>query len=598
MKICTQCGKTTESEGNFCESCGGTLVEAAFCPHCGTAMPVDAKECPACGKAPNEDCPNGETQNEVSAPMSESKPKNKLPLIIGIGAAVLAVAAIGTVALISRSKGNKSGGKADEMLLFERNGKLELLTDKKGGSVRLVKNGSTDIDGYIINGGKTLLYVNDYTAYYLQLKDKDAKPKKIDKIYDTLQLSNDGTIAYTDDDGELFFGSYEKSESVDKDVADYLYDAESGSLVYRTDNDDLFLMPKNREAERVTKNSTYSYSLSKDGSSILYLNQSGDVYLKKYGKEKEKLASDVSELGFANENLSLFYYTDEDNVLYSQKGKKSPVEISDDVYDIIDISRKSDCVMFLTGDDFSSRHDLCLYNGKEVETIAEDVYGAYTSFRYDDTLVYRYYTDDEYDNCCYVLIKNGQFRTFEDLIGDEADEYDYELGDDALYIIADDTVYSVSLSAALPERATEVTELPAPYDRYTLSEFKGKPYFKTADYERDEYALYWGDEEVYDGYTFYVTSDKNYLYYTTEDLELYRFDGKKSELMAEDVGDAQFVNDDLYYIGNYDEDEECGDLFLWRANKKTEPLAEEVGYLSSVWAIANDKSTYYLFGSY
>ena len=614
MKICKQCGKTAESEGNFCESCGGTLVEAAFCPHCGAAMPADVKECPACGKAPSEDCPNGETQNEVSAPTSESKPKNKLPLIIGIGAAVLAIAAIGTVAMISRSSHKSASGVTPVGLVYrDGDGKIYYLRNDKGEAARLARDGSY-IDGCIIENGKTLLYAKDQNVYYLSLKDKDAKPKKItavssDSYYayaDRVQFSNNGTIAYTDDDGELFFGPYDKPESIDQDVVYFKFSAESGSLAYVTDDYDLYFMPKGREAERAGKDID-NFFVSKDGNSILFHDRDGDVHRKKFGKEKEKLASDAAFLIYADEKLSAFYYIDEDNVLYMQKGKNSSTEICEDT-DFNTDSLGTQALVFRS-DYRDGKGDLCIVSGDDYELVEEDVTSYQKlQFRFDKKLDIYYYSKDD-GKIGYLFVKNNRCKTLSELGGTDSIQrrsyYDEE--NDIVYFADEYNLYSYSVASELSDKASVVSELPFDFDNYFLcAAFKGKPVVYGYDDNDDEYvALCWNGTEICEERVENVVSTKDYLYYLTYENgngELYRFDGKNSELVAEDVcayyNSVTRINDKLYYVVDYNDETRTGDLYVIDSGKKPALVAEDVREFTTVYTLPNGKTYSFAYGSY
>lgn len=597
MKVCRQCGKTAENDGNFCPHCGGVMENAAFCPHCGAAMPESETVCPVCGKNKNEEA---RSENEVSSPAvgtpadgaetggagKEKKKTKKTGLFIGIGAAVIVIAA--ATAFVIRTA---PFGTAERMeLMYESDGDLYFLRSDKGESVRAAKNADFSA-GYLIQDGKTVLYQNEETVYTLSLIDKNSKPKKTAKTYGPVQFSEKGIVAYVDTDDELFFGMYDKPESVDTDVSDFTYDAVSGSLAYITYDGDLYLMPKGHEAERATKHGTGTYFVSKNGNGILFLDANGDVSLKKYGKDRETLASDVYELVFASDDLSEFYFLDEDRELCVQKGKKSEKVIFDDPCAVVRANGNG--ILFLS--EHKDSNDLYFYDGKDYEEIEEDVEYAYSYGTVDGTTFCSYSVNER---SLYLIERNGVIATFDELTGEEADSYDYLFTKDGFYIAGEEGIYFVSDSAKLSEKAKTVETYSQNRDRHRLlSEYKGKPvyaqYNLNDDYDYEDFALIWnGTELSKDGADLAAVGDL--LYYLTEGGELYRFDGKESALVLENVHDMSGIGGKIYCVADYDEENESGELYVIRSKQKPKSVAENATWTYSVWS-ADKKGTNYLW---
>lgn len=95
--FCPKCGHKNEEEARFCEECGVLLAKAEperpRCPRCGAGIADEsAGFCPECGKPLREE--------EAAAPVFEEKAEEekvsmKLPIVLGVIAAVLAAAVIG-----------------------------------------------------------------------------------------------------------------------------------------------------------------------------------------------------------------------------------------------------------------------------------------------------------------------------------------------------------------------------------------------------------------------------------------------------------------------------------------------------------------------
>ena len=95
--FCPECGHKNEEQARFCEACGTLLVKAETerprCPRCGAGIADEnAGFCPECGQPLRVE--------EVEAPVfeeagEEEKVSMKLPIVLGVIAAMLAAAVIG-----------------------------------------------------------------------------------------------------------------------------------------------------------------------------------------------------------------------------------------------------------------------------------------------------------------------------------------------------------------------------------------------------------------------------------------------------------------------------------------------------------------------
>lgn len=89
QRICPQCGKELPEGKNFCPACGHAYEEPAaanICANCGAEIPNDDAFCAVCGAKRGAPA--------AQSPATPAKKRNLLPILIGIGVAVIAAVVI------------------------------------------------------------------------------------------------------------------------------------------------------------------------------------------------------------------------------------------------------------------------------------------------------------------------------------------------------------------------------------------------------------------------------------------------------------------------------------------------------------------------
>ena len=600
MKVCRKCGKTAETDGSFCEHCGGNLADAAFCPHCGAAMPADEAVCASCGKNKNETEENdsreiagGAKTPADSDGKKNKKKKGKKTLFITAAAVFVFLAAIGSVLLL------RPKTKSVDALMYKNGDEIYYLCSDKGESILALRDSEWDwADGALIRGGETAVYRSfgweEGELYRLSPKNSEVKPKKIDTVSYKWSVTEDGTLIYIDDREELYFGTVEKPEKIDSHVSEFCYYEKNGSLTYLTDDGDLFFMTKGKEAERVGRNCSALGFVSENGKEILFRDDDGRVYSKKAGKEKEKILSDVNTLDYASSNLSEILFTDNKGNLCRKKGTKNPEILFDGECRTVGDEIKS--VVFLHPYDRNESEedtlgDLFVFDGTDCVPIEENVAGVYTaeisSQKAGDAYVYGYHRilSDEKERWSYFLLLNGECRTFDDLTGEEAEDYLYLMEENTLYIYGEKGIYALKLSEKLPDAAEKISEYPVDFDYITgISVWQNQPVYQTETYDEaytlTETHLVWGNTEVADATVSDTAATDRYLYYIATDGSkrygsLYRFDGEKSILLLEDASEVCCCNDKVYCIADYSQKSENGTLYVIRSGKKPKKVTDE-----------------------
>lgn len=206
-----------------------------------------------------------------------------------------------------------------------------------------------------------VLYLKDGEMEYIDLKG-DRKPVELteellqgvnrypDPIVSILTtVSADGKkFLYVDETGgetwgaDLFYREITKEGlskplAIDVKVTDYKVDDDLRSLIYVTENGNLYHFDLEKgEREKLDKGVVGYMFASSDAKKILYDRPGKGVYELQLGGEKKKVA-DSMFVAYANADLSLIYYYTEDGILYKKSFGKEAEQIDENVHVILDI---------------------------------------------------------------------------------------------------------------------------------------------------------------------------------------------------------------------------------------------------------------------
>ncbi|MBS6645904.1 MAG: zinc ribbon domain-containing protein [Clostridiaceae bacterium] len=341
--FCPNCGMKNEPDGAFCQSCGAPLNEIQpvelkkepvpeepvnpvvqenaqiFCAACGT--PNDAADafCQNCGANLHEVAP---APQDGPVP---AKKKSKLPVIIG-GIAAAAVVIGAAVFGISHFGG---GGKDVPSLTYVKDNGIYRYNMKSGKGMEITskgvgKNSEYYEIYYTVNqvaeskDGKYLFFLEDYSgssgklAYINQKKqsDKNDTTEKIDSDVNSFQITDDNKVIYKKGSSTLYIYDLktDEKEKVGSNVMTYLLSEDGKTLLFITDEYDMYYRETTADAdkEKLDSDVQFSYYYTKD-LNTLYYTKDTDIYCIKNLKDKEKVAADAYLLGNYNDGAGIYY---------------------------------------------------------------------------------------------------------------------------------------------------------------------------------------------------------------------------------------------------------------------------------------------------
>ena len=307
MAVCPKCGRQEKDGTNFCSACGASLepemetetAELVYCPQCGAPASAESTYCRECGAALREE------------------PHGKKTFGWFIGAAVAAVLLVAVaVSLFSNGKGGQ------DYALYLKNGEIGYTEFGKDGaqeiSQRLFNGGTTGKIAYAGMGqqlgnritlrGNTLFYpdrcevgtygsLDRFSLYYRDVRKPDAEGERIDSdINYGYQVNESGTLlTYTKgSDSVLYQHDLKERVKVASGVMNY-WCTEDGKTVAYLDQDGNLYRWSGGESEKVSAEVQYVYRVSEDLSTFYY-ERDGGLYVQRDSEDRAKIASEVNEV--------------------------------------------------------------------------------------------------------------------------------------------------------------------------------------------------------------------------------------------------------------------------------------------------------------
>ena len=571
----------------FCTKCGANLPDGTkFCTVCGASMEASAPVEPiAPAYAPETETPAETNKFDVDAvkdqlldtlqPVTKkcksvfSNKKARLGIIAGI---VLLVV-IGVVAALLFG-GNGFVTTKQEVTLLENDGTLNIAVNGK-----LIKD-TIDLPTLKDRNGDTIKYDGETQYYsYGSRSSMDGKNTAI-RIYGTTYKTDKGTGSITEEtDSELYVLKGKKLIRVAEDVDGYRISVNGKGIVYYTENekgeDDylttytLYLYNVSNKKTTTISSDAYgpSFEVSPDGKSVAYYEASYDKDAKKTeyslmlfsGKDSSEITSfdntdkkEIDLIAIANKGKYIYAietkWTDSSKsestmYCYNNKGKATKLGETndDDVY----LNKDHTQIMF-----YDEGNTYIATKGKAAEKAAKkslELIAPSNAAYYDSTTMpvdnfygktYMADADKGYD--VYMIKKGGKSNKLVDsgynISVDESGDYIYFVTDkDDLKCV------KASMSQTAKSKAVEIAE---------------------------------------DVYSYTVTSNRKYVYYITDDSELLCVNGKKGGKATEVCGDdvrAMFLvkNDVLFYAVGDNTDTEF-EIFATKNGKKSSSVLDDV----------------------
>lgn len=490
--------------------------------------------------------------------------------------------------------------------------------------------------------GKTVFYPDKYdftnleagmTIYYRQVTDSAEAAKKLDDDISEYAVSPDGKrVIYLTADGTLYRYNMQDWERLASDVTEFYASENCRHVIYCVDNE----KPEN---------------------------PSETVYAQTEGKDKIKLTNHSTGIAYVNNKCNTIYYRNEDSTLFKAVIDGEKIEIAQDVAEVLRVYESGeiyyttrdyqDTKSQLTGKQFlkddavsdTSKNALrqninkmeiptayvdaiCYFNGKESVELADDCYlyvGSATPYCNPvtalDAPVLTFFT---YDIDKIGKVKLSQIGSEADMveevekIAEKARTYfvavkesvteldlekvsDIQLTDDgkAVYYTVDDdpddkkhsdTLYQLPIKNGAPQEALEydtkvfeflvldsdlilsvknMSEKDSTCDLYINGELVDETVSQIEDYDADRQVL---------------------CYFTDWDKDdscgkLHMWKNGKVTTIASDVHTCEIVGDEVLYLSDYRKSKDYGTLYRFK-NGESDLVDDEVSYIM-------DSSTYF-----
>ncbi|MBQ7876486.1 MAG: hypothetical protein IJ316_04270, partial [Clostridia bacterium] len=414
-------------------------------------------------------------------------------------------------------------------------------------------------------GAEPVFYVKDNTR--MMVLAGKTKPIEVTKAETTISATNDGKyivygVDYDKDDETytLVYASVNKPDDyteIDKDVTGFGVAPGGNGLVYYKD-DSLYISTSLEEGKKVLEgeDGVYMQGITQDLGKILYMDN-GTLYIKDIAEdEEEKIANNVYsvEYRYTDEDnhyidLSELYYVTESDTLYKWTDGDA-TKIASDVYDLL---VTKDCVFYSVEDYYDYDVYMLDENGEE-ELIINDADYGYCSGQYVEV-------GSEY----HVFTTKGDVIIF-----DEYEVSEIEISEDNQYLYAvkysNGTLYSYKIDEG---ELTDETELCDDVD-YIYANNDNTIYARSNDYENEGIAYgskyyetakneEYGHYEITGGKIYYVTDGDLYIATLGEEAD-------KADC-EDDVKYVYVAGEHVYYIANWDDKKEEGDLYLLGKDK-------------------------------
>lgn len=353
------------------------VQEVIFCANCGTENAASAVFCASCGSPLH-------AQNVSGAAGSGRGTKKKLPgIIAGIVCAGAAAALIFFVVNLLSGGGELK----DTQLLYLKDETLYKATYQKLEPVELAEDvidrdyaeggiysSSNVITAQYSEDHKYLFFIkqdyDDSTLYYLDLKDKDAEPEKLDsgEIYHYELLSGNKLLYLKDD--TLYLHDMDDKEKIASGIQQYFLSEDENKVLWMNmDDGRMYYCGLKGDFEKEKLDSEVSGILYENGdfSKIVYRKES-DIYIMSDLEDKDKVISDAD----TDRSIRAAETDGGIQILYYEDGGTDEMTLSDFVTD--DMKAQDDAITEPDIKDYQTQKTVQGFWGTRIETETDDEY--------------------------------------------------------------------------------------------------------------------------------------------------------------------------------------------------------------------------------
>ena len=519
-----------------CKSCGYKGDNGKFCPQCGTPLEESVPEF-VVEEVQEEKEPESATETQVAAkPEKEKAPKKPLNKKLIATIAVVAIVVIAAITLLRMFTGGKSGFDTlgdDAVNFMQTEEAIKIFT----------------ADGKMIEGPECDYYSGE-----------------------AISMDSSKVILISDDE-ELYLLTKKGFVEIDSDVANAKISTTGAGIAYIKDCDDydngcgdLYVYDVEKEKSTKIESGVFAsgYVISPDGKTVAFIDDNERCHLFVKGEEQGDGVKGAKPLAVSNGGKYL-YYGKNDNIYVLPKKK-----------DAEKLASSADQIVF--NKDFTQM--MYSYNGK--------TYFCNEGKEADETVTTK-------GSCRVVVPTNGLYQSYTASIYDYSSVSVTVLGteklsnlvcriDDGLYYITKDMVAEKIVSSYNTAQVSE--------DGNSLIYYKGEDLYKVKNLKKSLEA----EEIASDLYmrSFNATPDLSKVYYyDTEEEEIVVFNGKKTVTIYDDDYSGMVVaGNNLYFLGDYDDDEEVGTLYVSKDGKEKQKVSssDEVNGM----VLMNGKVFYYV----
>lgn len=311
---CPRCGQATAADGKFCERCGQP-IDSGEQPAVENAMPAGVPVPPAAAGTAYAAPADG----AAAAPSPVQKVTAKIKALPKKILAIIAAAAVLVVVLLVAVIASVAGGDVKPPVLYYADGELQgVMQGKWNKPFEVTKDfSSLANDDYILmtqysENGRYMFYLDGGGLYYRDLKKNNANTDgtKIDsEIEGYFQITPNGKRVLYIKSGKLYEHNLKEKQSLASDVIMFFMSEDGKTVLYQTDDGDLYTkaVGSSKEAVKIDSEAEIK-SVSKDMKTLFYT-KDGSLYVKSGNKDKEKIAEgDAVDtvIGFGGKEIYFF----------------------------------------------------------------------------------------------------------------------------------------------------------------------------------------------------------------------------------------------------------------------------------------------------
>ena len=296
-----------------------------ICPNCNTLLAEDAKFCHSCGTKLSDNIKNRriamhKKMKPVYQPRKELRAggRKKWQILLPVAGLIL-TAVILTVFLIPYRQKTKDG------FIYLKDGEFYYATVQSGNPIELtgdIHEGNQE-DQYfefrmnflvkfnqdgnrVFYPGEISKLNGDIDLYFLELKEKSAKPKRIAKNIWNYEINDAGTrVYYINSENELYESNLSDEDRIATGVSYFVSGDDGNRLIWFDRDNNIYYKNEDGDGEKLDTITEFVYC-TPDLKKIYYLK--GDaVYLSVDGKKGEKILSGVTEVLKVYETGEIYY---------------------------------------------------------------------------------------------------------------------------------------------------------------------------------------------------------------------------------------------------------------------------------------------------